>query len=159
MPADDNATPKALLRHPRAPRATNAGEGHAALQVSPAMPSSTIGPLPAAAVDAPALDAAASHTSRRRAPPAPDLPDGPNPLAPQPTATMPRQPGLPLPHRGATMAEIEARVLSHLSHSPTEENALIRDIGMPLSVLTPVLLRLELAGRLARLAGGRLALL
>ncbi|WP_255435673.1 hypothetical protein [Paracoccus sp. S1E-3] len=57
------------------------------------------------------------------------------------------------------MAEIEARVLSHLSHSPTEENALIRDIGMPLSVLTPVLLRLELAGRLARLAGGRLALL
>ena len=74
-------------------------------------------------------------------------------------ALTPPQPGLPLPHRGATVAQIEARVLSHLSPSPTEENTLIRDIGVPASVLTPVLLRLELSGQLTRLAGGRLALL
>ena len=55
-------------------------------------------------------------------------------------------------------AQIESRVLAHLSPSPTEENALIRDIGVPSSVLAPVLLRLELSGQLTRLAGGKLAL-
>ncbi|NHF74128.1 DNA-processing protein DprA [Paracoccus xiamenensis] len=73
----------------------------------------------------------------------------------RPTASQPR---LPLPHRGETMAQIESRVLSQLSPSPTEENVLIRDIGLPAAVLTPVILRLELSGQLTRLAGGRLAL-
>ncbi|WP_449302604.1 DprA-like winged helix domain-containing protein [Paracoccus simplex] len=43
--------------------------------------------------------------------------------------------------------------------SPTEENLLIRDLGVPAAVIAPALLALELAGRVQRLAGGKLALL
>ncbi len=128
-------------------------------QVSPAAIPYATGPLPAAGIDAPAAYAATSEATSAREAHASRLPGKLDPLPQQLAAPTLPQPGLPLPHRGATMAQIEARVLSHLSPSPTEENALIRDIGVPASVLTPVLLRLELSGQLARLAGGRLALL
>ena len=42
--------------------------------------------------------------------------------------------------------------------SPTEENLLIRDLGVPAAVLAPVILTLELSGRILRVSGGKLAL-
>ena len=54
--------------------------------------------------------------------------------------------------------EIEDRILSRLSPSPTEEDMLIRDLGLSAAVLNPAIQSLELQGRLTRLAGGRLAL-
>ena len=41
---------------------------------------------------------------------------------------------------------------------PTEENDLIRDLGVPAATASAVILSLELQGRVTRLAGGRLAL-
>ncbi len=70
-------------------------------------------------------------------------------------AIAPARPTLPLPHRGAD--GLQAQVLAHLSPNPVEEDALIRDLGVPPSILAPVLVQLELAGRLLRLAGGRIA--
>lgn len=120
-----------------------------------------LGGLPPPA-DAPAAYAATSEATLGRDAPTSRLPPRldplPQQLAQQLAQQTPAQPGLPLPHRGATVAQIEARVLAQLSPSPTEENALIRDIGVPASVLAPVLLRLELSGQLTRMAGGRLAL-
>lgn len=54
--------------------------------------------------------------------------------------------------------QLESRILSRLSPSPTEENDLIRDLGVPASSASAAILSLELQGRLTRLAGGRLAL-
>ncbi len=53
---------------------------------------------------------------------------------------------------------LEARILSRLGPSPTEENLLIRDLGLPAAALAPVILTLELSGRIQRLAGGKLVL-
>ncbi|MDS9467619.1 DNA-processing protein DprA [Paracoccus sp. MBLB3053] len=53
---------------------------------------------------------------------------------------------------------IEVRIIALLGPSPTEENMLIRDLGLPAALLAPVLLSLELSGRVRRLAGGRIAL-
>ena len=53
---------------------------------------------------------------------------------------------------------LEARILARLSPSPTEENLLIRDLGVPAAVLAPVILTLELSGRILRVSGGKLAL-
>lgn len=53
---------------------------------------------------------------------------------------------------------IEARILSRLSPSPTEENDLIRDLGVPAAIASAAILSLELQGRLTRMAGGRVAL-
>ena len=53
---------------------------------------------------------------------------------------------------------LEARILSRLGPSPTEENLLIRDLGVPAAVLAPVILTLELSGRIQRVSGGKLAL-
>lgn len=53
---------------------------------------------------------------------------------------------------------LEARILSRLGPSPTEENLLIRDMGLPAAVLAPVILTLELSGRVQRLSGGKLVL-
>lgn len=55
-------------------------------------------------------------------------------------------------------ANLEARILSRLGPSPTEENMLIRDMGLPAAVLAPVILTLELSGRVQRLSGGKLVL-
>lgn len=54
-------------------------------------------------------------------------------------------------------ANLEARILAALGPSPTEENLLIRDLGLPVASLAPHLLALELAGRIQRMAGGRIA--
>ncbi|MFV0409112.1 MAG: hypothetical protein ACK5LJ_05255 [Paracoccus sp. (in: a-proteobacteria)] len=63
------------------------------------------------------------------------------------------------PDRNGAPSRIETLVLARLSPSPIDENSLIRDLGLPASVLAPVLVQLELAGRLTRLPGGRLALI
>ncbi|UXU74021.1 MULTISPECIES: DNA-processing protein DprA [unclassified Paracoccus (in: a-proteobacteria)] len=55
-------------------------------------------------------------------------------------------------------ADLERRILASLGPSPTEENMLIRDLGVPAAALAPALLNLELSGRVQRLPGGRLAL-
>ncbi|MCF3972882.1 DNA-processing protein DprA [Paracoccus salsus] len=54
--------------------------------------------------------------------------------------------------------QLEARILSRLTPSPTEENDLIRDLGVPAASASAAILSLELQGRLTRLAGGRVAL-
>lgn len=54
--------------------------------------------------------------------------------------------------------QLEARILSRLSPSPTEENDLIRDLGVTAACASAAILSLELQGRLTRLAGGRLSL-
>ncbi|MDP5307619.1 DNA-processing protein DprA [Paracoccus spongiarum] len=54
--------------------------------------------------------------------------------------------------------QLEARILSRLTPSPTDENDLIRDLGVPAASACAAILSLELQGRLTRLAGGRLAL-
>lgn len=54
---------------------------------------------------------------------------------------------------------LETRLLSRLSPSPTGENELIRDLGLPASTVNATIQALELQGRVARLAGGRIALL
>ncbi|WJS83770.1 DNA-processing protein DprA [Paracoccus sp. TOH] len=70
----------------------------------------------------------------------------------------PASPPATLPSQGGPVA-LEARILARLGPSPTEENLLIRDLGVPAAVIAPALLALELAGRVQRLAGGKLALL
>ncbi|MDO5604937.1 MAG: DNA-processing protein DprA [Paracoccus sp. (in: a-proteobacteria)] len=86
----------------------------------------------------------------RTAPPAGDLPAA---VAAQ---IAPHRPCLDLPHRGT--GALGPQVLMRLSHSPIEEDALIRDLALPPARLAPVLLQLELEGRLTRLPGGRIAL-
>lgn len=54
---------------------------------------------------------------------------------------------------------LEARILTRLGPSPTEENLLIRDLGLPAAAIAPAILALELSGRVQRLAGGRIALI
>lgn len=56
-------------------------------------------------------------------------------------------------------ANLEARILARLGPSPTEENLLIRDLGLPAAALAPAILALELSGRVQRLAGGRIVLI
>lgn len=62
--------------------------------------------------------------------------------------------------RGGTggPAALEARILSRLGPSPTDENHLVRDLGLPAAMLAPALLELELSGQVQRLPGGRIAL-
>ena len=68
----------------------------------------------------------------------------------------------PLPPRREAAPEgprhLETHILSRLTPSPTEENDLIRDLGVSASQASAAILSLELQGRLTRLAGGRLAL-
>jgi DNA processing protein len=54
-------------------------------------------------------------------------------------------------------AELETRILSRLSPSPSDENDLIRELGVTAALASAAILSLELQGRLTRLAGGRLA--
>ncbi|SMO62736.1 DNA-processing protein DprA [Paracoccus laeviglucosivorans] len=53
--------------------------------------------------------------------------------------------------------ELETRILSMLGPSPTEENLLIRDLGLPAATLAPAILALELSGRVQRISGGKIA--
>lgn len=88
----------------------------------------------------------------------------PEGLAETPTPRPARQvqstpPQNPRPNRDAGgPVQLEARILSRLSPSPTEENDLIRDLGVTAASASAAILSLELQGRLTRLAGGRLAL-
>lgn len=82
-----------------------------------------------------------------------------------PAAEMPRHLAIPASPAGAIQltdakgpVQLEGRILSRLGPSPTEENDLIRDLGVPASAVSSVILSLELQGRVTRLAGGRLAL-
>lgn len=63
----------------------------------------------------------------------------------------------PAPTQGGPV-NLEARILAKLGPSPTDENMLIRDLGLPAATLAPAILALELSGRVQRMAGGRIAL-
>lgn len=80
------------------------------------------------------------------------------PPPPRPAAPPPRRPAAPLSRDGGGPIHLESRILSRLTPSPTEENDLIRDLGVPAATANAVILSLELQGRVTRLAGGRLAL-
>lgn len=58
----------------------------------------------------------------------------------------------------AAPVDIESRILSRLTPSPTEENDLIRGLGLTAQHASAAILSLELQGRLIRMAGGKLAL-
>ncbi|WP_277018484.1 MULTISPECIES: DNA-processing protein DprA [Paracoccus] len=83
------------------------------------------------------------------------------PLAPPPEVTASAcaapEPVRPARDSGGPI-HLETRILSRLGPSPTEENDLIRDLGVPAATANAVILSLELQGRVTRLAGGRLAL-
>ncbi|WP_324329601.1 DNA-processing protein DprA [Paracoccus solventivorans] len=55
-------------------------------------------------------------------------------------------------------AELRSRLLQLLGPSPTDEDSLIRDLGIAPARLAPTLLDLELDGTITRLPGGRIAL-
>ncbi len=55
-------------------------------------------------------------------------------------------------------ADLERRIIAKLGPSPTDENNLIRDLGLTAASVAPAILNLELDGRVVRLPGGRLAL-
>jgi DNA processing protein len=83
----------------------------------------------------------------------PDLPMGP----PQP----PEPPGRPGPApQGRSLrdtAMLHDEILQRLGPSPLAEDQLIRDLGAPAGTVAPVLLDLELDGRIARAPGGLLS--
>lgn len=92
--------------------------------------------------------------------------DGRNAPAGAPAAPCPRAPAQPdgpahaacPPAACPPGSSLEGRVLALLGPSPTEENQLIRDLGVSAAMLAPVLLNLELDGRIIRMPGGRIAL-
>lgn len=53
---------------------------------------------------------------------------------------------------------VEKRILSLLGPSPTDENMLIRDLGLTSAAVSAALLNLELAGKVIRVPGGKIAL-
>lgn len=55
-------------------------------------------------------------------------------------------------------ANLHQEVLARLNHSPIAEDQLVRDVGGSVSTLSPVLVDLELEGRIKRQAGGLLSL-
>lgn len=97
-----------------------------------------------------ALDAAGTAPRLRQVAPAGEMPRHPAITARPAAATQPSDTSAPV--------QLEGRILSRLGPSPTEENDLIRDLGVPASVASTAILSLELQGRVTRLAGGRLAL-
>ena len=98
------------------------------------------------------VDAGEQGAGRRGAAPvgpyAPARPD--HQIAAQPARTAARDAGGPV--------ALEGRLLGLLGPSPTDENVLIRTLGVAAAVVAPVILSLELDGRITRLAGGRIAL-
>lgn len=65
----------------------------------------------------------------------------------------------PARYNAAQIDEARDAVLSCLSVTPVSTDELVRETGCPVAVILTVLLELELAGRLQRLPGGRVALL
>lgn len=87
-----------------------------------------------------------------------DLPataDAPAIPAPRPANTL--AVGAPTGDAGGPV-DLERRILARLSPSPTDEDILARDLGLPAAMLGPAIVTLELQGRIARLSGGRLSL-
>lgn len=64
----------------------------------------------------------------------------------------------PPPRDRGGPVQLEGRILARLSPSPTDENDLIRDLGIPVSVANAAIVALELEGRVTRVPGGRIAL-
>ncbi|PZO67005.1 MAG: DNA-protecting protein DprA [Paracoccus denitrificans] len=62
------------------------------------------------------------------------------------------------PHQAAPPDNLHARILARLGPSPTEEDAILRDLGLTMSEAAGALMELELSGQLVRSAGARLAL-
>lgn len=56
-------------------------------------------------------------------------------------------------------ALLHSEILARLGPSPVAEDQLIRDLGRPVSAITPELVALELDGKIARQSGGLLSLL
>jgi DNA processing protein len=63
----------------------------------------------------------------------------------------------PAPRSLRETANLHAQILSRLGPSPMAEDQLIRDLATPSYLVAPVLIDLELDGKIARQAGGLLA--
>ena len=65
----------------------------------------------------------------------------------------------PVPQRRTLtdMAAVHSQILARLGPSPLAEDQLIRDLALPASMLSPVLVTLELEGRIHRQPGGLLS--
>ncbi|MFT4150819.1 MAG: DNA-processing protein DprA [Paracoccaceae bacterium] len=96
----------------------------------------------AEALDLPPADAAPRHVATR----ARAVAEPPRPTRLRPDPSTPADPG-----------EVSARVLAHLGPSPVPEDQLIRDLRLPLAVVNPALLMLELDGLIERQPGGMLS--
>jgi len=79
-------------------------------------------------------------------------------LVPATSPPPPPEPEPALPSGSSELAGAMARVLEHLSPAPVPVDALIRECGLPAALVNAVLLDLELAGRLERQPGQRVAL-
>ncbi|MBZ8117664.1 DNA-processing protein DprA [Roseovarius sp. LXJ103] len=101
--------------------------------------------------------------------PQPDLPlQTPQPHADirpniRPAANAPTVPAIPAPHAARTRtlretADLHSEILNRLGPSPLAEDQLIRDLKTPAQKVAPVLLDLELDGRIRRQPGGLLSL-
>lgn len=64
----------------------------------------------------------------------------------------------PFPHADPQPAELQIRILHMLGPHPTDENSLLRDLGITAAAFAPAVLALELSGRVRRHAGGMIAL-
>ena len=64
----------------------------------------------------------------------------------------------PSPRDRGGPVQLEQRIMSRLSPSPTDENDLIRDLGISVAVANAAIVALELEGRVTRVPGGRIAL-
>jgi DNA processing protein len=78
-------------------------------------------------------------------------------LSPRPAVPAPA-PAAPPPPGPGELAAAMSRVLEHLSPSPVAVDELVRQCRLPAAVVNAVLLDLELAGRIERQAGQRVAL-
>jgi DNA processing protein len=80
------------------------------------------------------------------------------PLAVAAIAPATPEPITPRPSRSLReTAELHRKILARLGPSPLAEDQLIRDIAAPAAAVSPVLLDLELSGRIHRQPGGLLA--
>jgi len=62
-----------------------------------------------------------------------------------------------LPRQEGQSEDLRQRLLALLGPSPTDEDSVIRDLGVSPAHLAPTILELELEGRVIRLPGGRIA--
>lgn len=72
--------------------------------------------------------------------------------------TIPAETAPPRPVAAIAPDQIAQRILACLGPSPIDENSLIRDLGASPAAVAPVILALELDGKVQRVAGGGLAL-